>query len=102
MLEQWQRIWAGEELGTAGAIGPQPPDGRPTLMIGGAADVTFERAARYGDGWIMGGGTPDQFRDGAAKMDAAWQAAGREGAPRKLALGYSRSAAPRGRRPTAT
>jgi alkanesulfonate monooxygenase SsuD/methylene tetrahydromethanopterin reductase-like flavin-dependent oxidoreductase (luciferase family) len=88
MLDQWQRIWAGEELGTAGAIGPQPPDGRPTLIIGGTADVTYERAARYGDGWIMGGGAPDQFRDGVAKLDAAWQAAGRAGAPRKMSLAY--------------
>ena len=34
----------------------------------------------------MGGGSPDQFRDGAAKIDAAWGAAGREGAPRTMAL----------------
>ena len=42
-------------------IGPRPPRGRPTLIVGGSADVAFERAARYGDGWIMGGGPPDQF-----------------------------------------
>jgi alkanesulfonate monooxygenase SsuD/methylene tetrahydromethanopterin reductase-like flavin-dependent oxidoreductase (luciferase family) len=47
MLEQWERTWAGEEFGTAGAIGPKPPRGRPTLIIGGSADVAFERAARF-------------------------------------------------------
>jgi alkanesulfonate monooxygenase SsuD/methylene tetrahydromethanopterin reductase-like flavin-dependent oxidoreductase (luciferase family) len=88
MLEQWRRIWAGEKFGTAGAIGPPPPKGRPTLMIGGSADAAFERAARYGDGWIMGGGSPEQFTAGSARLDAAWQAAGREGAPRKKALAY--------------
>jgi alkanesulfonate monooxygenase SsuD/methylene tetrahydromethanopterin reductase-like flavin-dependent oxidoreductase (luciferase family) len=88
MLEQWRRIWAGEKFGFAGAIGPQPPNGRPTLVVGGSADVTFERAAKYGDGWIMGGGSPDQFKAGAAKMDAAWRAAGREGEPRTMALAY--------------
>jgi alkanesulfonate monooxygenase SsuD/methylene tetrahydromethanopterin reductase-like flavin-dependent oxidoreductase (luciferase family) len=88
MLRQWQRIWAGESFGAAGAIGPRPPRGRPTLIIGGAADVAFERAAAFGDGWIMGGGAPDQFRDGVAKLDAAWQAAGRDGSPRKMALAY--------------
>jgi alkanesulfonate monooxygenase SsuD/methylene tetrahydromethanopterin reductase-like flavin-dependent oxidoreductase (luciferase family) len=88
MLEQWQRIWAGESFGTAGAIGPEPPRGRPQLMLGGSADVTFERAARYGDGWVMGGGTPDQLRGGAEKMKAAWEAAGREGEPRTMALAY--------------
>jgi len=88
MLAEWERIWAGESFGTAGAIGPRPPRERPTLMIGGSADVTYRRAARYGDGWVMGGGTPDQFRGGAEKMRAAWDAAGRDGAPRLLALGY--------------
>jgi alkanesulfonate monooxygenase SsuD/methylene tetrahydromethanopterin reductase-like flavin-dependent oxidoreductase (luciferase family) len=88
MLERWRRIWAGEPFGTAGAIGPRPPRGRPTLMLGGTADVVFARAARYGDGWIMGGGAPDQFGEGAAKMRAAWEAAGREGAPQTMALAY--------------
>ena len=88
MLEQWRRIWAGESLGTAGPVGPPPPKGRPTLILGGSVDAAFERAAKYGDGWIMGGGTPEQFTSGAAKVDAAWQAAGREGAPRKMALAY--------------
>jgi alkanesulfonate monooxygenase SsuD/methylene tetrahydromethanopterin reductase-like flavin-dependent oxidoreductase (luciferase family) len=88
MLAQWQAIWAGESFGTAGAIGPRPPHERPTLMLGGSADVTFQRAARYGDGWLMGGGAPDQFREGAAKLRAAWEAAGRERAPRTMALAY--------------
>jgi alkanesulfonate monooxygenase SsuD/methylene tetrahydromethanopterin reductase-like flavin-dependent oxidoreductase (luciferase family) len=88
MLEQWQAIWAGESFGTAGAIGPRPPRGRPALMLGGSADVVFERAATYGDGWVMGGGSPDQFGQGADKLRRAWQAAGREGAPRTLALAY--------------
>jgi alkanesulfonate monooxygenase SsuD/methylene tetrahydromethanopterin reductase-like flavin-dependent oxidoreductase (luciferase family) len=88
MLEQWQRIWAGERFGTAGPIGPRPPRGRPALIIGGSADVAFQRAAKHGDGWIMGGGSPDQFRDGVAKLEAAWAAAGRDGAPRKMALTY--------------
>jgi alkanesulfonate monooxygenase SsuD/methylene tetrahydromethanopterin reductase-like flavin-dependent oxidoreductase (luciferase family) len=88
MLEQWRRVWAGEKFGTAGPIGPPPPKGRPTLIIGGSADAAFERAAKYGDGWIMGGGSPEQFTAASAQLDAAWQAAGREGSPRKMALAY--------------
>jgi len=83
MLEQWRRIWDGEE-----GVGPRLPRARPQLIIGGAADVAFERAARYGDGWILGGGAPDQFASGKAKLDAAWRAAGRDGAPRTMALAY--------------
>lgn len=36
----------------------------------------------------MGGGTPDHFKEGAAKMNEAWSAAGRDGKPRTLALAY--------------
>jgi alkanesulfonate monooxygenase SsuD/methylene tetrahydromethanopterin reductase-like flavin-dependent oxidoreductase (luciferase family) len=85
MLAEWERIWAGESFGFAGAIGPQA---RPTLMMGGTADATFERIARYGDGWVMGGGAPDRFRDGAARAESAWKAAGRPGSPRTLAIAY--------------
>src|SRR5438477_525906 len=58
------------------------------LLLGGSVQATFDRIARHGDGWIMGGGTPDQFADGAKAVDAAWTAAGREGRPRNLALVY--------------
>jgi alkanesulfonate monooxygenase SsuD/methylene tetrahydromethanopterin reductase-like flavin-dependent oxidoreductase (luciferase family) len=88
MLEQWRRIWAGEEYGTAGAIGPKPRGGRPTLMIGGAVDAAFERVARFADGWILGGAPPDQLRESVPKLEAAWRAAGRAGEPRKMALAY--------------
>jgi hypothetical protein len=36
----------------------------------------------------MGGGTPDQFKEMSEKVKAAWSAAGREGAPRLIALCY--------------
>jgi alkanesulfonate monooxygenase SsuD/methylene tetrahydromethanopterin reductase-like flavin-dependent oxidoreductase (luciferase family) len=87
MLALWKRIWAGDEFGTAGAIGPKAPGG-PTLLVGGTVDAAFERAARYGDGWIMGGGGPDAFAQSLLRLDAAWRAAGREGEPRTAALGY--------------
>jgi alkanesulfonate monooxygenase SsuD/methylene tetrahydromethanopterin reductase-like flavin-dependent oxidoreductase (luciferase family) len=79
MLAEWEQIWAGDEIG---------PDAKPSLILGGSADVAFERAARYGDGWIMGGGAPDQFAAGAEKLAAAWEKAGRDGTPRTMALAY--------------
>jgi alkanesulfonate monooxygenase SsuD/methylene tetrahydromethanopterin reductase-like flavin-dependent oxidoreductase (luciferase family) len=88
MLDQWQRIWSGETFGTAGAIGPAPPYGRPRMMIGGTADKAFTRAATYADGWIMGGGAPDQLRQARERLEAAWSAARRDGAPRTMALAY--------------
>jgi len=86
-LDEMKRIWGGEKRGTAGAVGPTPPSG-PEVVIGGHVEASFERAARYGSGWIMGGGAPDQFKQTVAKVEAAWSKAGRDGAPRKLALAY--------------
>lgn len=83
MLEEWRGIWAGEA-----GIGPAPANGRPRLIIGGTADAAYERAARYGDGWIMGGGPPDRLPGAIEKATAAWQAAGRDGKPLIMALAY--------------
>jgi alkanesulfonate monooxygenase SsuD/methylene tetrahydromethanopterin reductase-like flavin-dependent oxidoreductase (luciferase family) len=88
MLETSKRVWEGESFGTAGGVGPELPHGRPGLLIGGSADVAYERAATYADGWIMGGGSPDQLRQGLAKLRAAWEAAGRADPPRAAALAY--------------
>ncbi len=79
MLAEWEQIWAGDEIG---------PAAKPSLIIGGTADVAFERAARYADGWIMGGGAPDRFAGFVEQLEAAWKKAGRDGAPRKMALAY--------------
>ena len=88
-LDEMKRIWAGEERGTAGAIGPPPArEGGPELVIGGGVEASFRRVVEYGDGWTMTGGTPDQFKEGSAKVKEAWSEAGREGAPRLVTLCY--------------
>ena len=77
-------IWEGE-----GGVGPAPARGaRPGLLIGGQSDAAFRRAARYADGWTMGGGGPDTLAGALEKLNAAWSAAGREGKPRTAALFY--------------
>ena len=88
-LTGMKRIWAGEQLGHAGRIGPEPARrGGPELLLGGATEASFRRAARLGDGWIIGGTTPDNFAQAATSVDKAWQDAGRPGKPRKVALAY--------------
>jgi alkanesulfonate monooxygenase SsuD/methylene tetrahydromethanopterin reductase-like flavin-dependent oxidoreductase (luciferase family) len=88
-LAMMKRVWSGEEFGTAGAIGPEPVrPGGPEIILGGATGASFRRVARFADGWIMGGGTPDMFAQAAAGVDMAWQEAGRPGRPRKLTLAY--------------
>ena len=83
-LETMTSIWAGEQ-----GIGPAPFRGRrPQLLIGGSQPKSFERVARYADGWTTGGGGPEAFARTLPAVRAAWASAGREGAPRALALCY--------------
>lgn len=86
-LDEMHRLWGGEKVGFAGGVGPQPRDGRPEVVIGGGSDVSFRRAAQHA-GWMMGGGPPERFPGELEKLRAAWSAAGRDGEPRRMALGY--------------
>ncbi len=89
LVAMMKRVWAGEEFGYAGGIGPEPARrGGPEIILGGSTEATFRRVARLADGWIMGGGTPDMFAQAAAGVDQAWQDADRAGRPRKLTLAY--------------
>jgi alkanesulfonate monooxygenase SsuD/methylene tetrahydromethanopterin reductase-like flavin-dependent oxidoreductase (luciferase family) len=82
-LAELERLWSGER-----GVGPPPHDSRPAMFIGGRSDAAFRRAARYADGWTSGGGGAEAFAAGREQAVAAWRAAGRDGEPRTLALGY--------------
>ncbi len=83
-LSEMSAIWHGDR-----GVGPAPArNGRPGLLIGGSAEVAYERAARYGDGWTLGGGTPEAFAQGREKLGQAWSKSGREGKPRTMVLFY--------------
>jgi alkanesulfonate monooxygenase SsuD/methylene tetrahydromethanopterin reductase-like flavin-dependent oxidoreductase (luciferase family) len=83
--DELRRIWGGEDRGIAGAIGPVSAKG-PTILFGGSTALALSRAAKYADGWIMGGGPPEQFANLAEQFDRAWSEAGRTDRPRKLSL----------------
>lgn len=88
-LEEMKRVWSGEERGFAGAIGPPPArDGGPELLVGGHVPAAIRRAARFADGWTMGGGAPDQFAQLTGQLKEAWSEEGRSGSPRCVALAY--------------
>ena len=88
-LTEMREVWSGAERGTAGAVGPAPVQpGGPPLLIGGLGAHTARRVVEHGAGWIMGGGGAQGFAEAGAPIRAAWQEAGRSGAPRMAALGY--------------
>jgi alkanesulfonate monooxygenase SsuD/methylene tetrahydromethanopterin reductase-like flavin-dependent oxidoreductase (luciferase family) len=81
MLETIEEVWSGGEIGPT-------IEGAPSLIVGGHADASFARAARFADGWIAAASGPDQFAVGLEKTKAAWSEAGRDEAPRTMALAY--------------
>lgn len=88
-IAELRRIWAGERRGFAGAIGPGLVSAPcPPLILGGHSPAAIARAAALGDGWISGGGGPGMFLAGARAVRAAWEASGRPGRPRLMALAY--------------
>lgn len=81
LLAEMTKVWDDE------AIGPNIA-GRPQLLLGGGVQASYDRAARFGDGWIGGGAPPDQFAKDADAVRKAWSDAGRDGEPVLRALGY--------------
>jgi alkanesulfonate monooxygenase SsuD/methylene tetrahydromethanopterin reductase-like flavin-dependent oxidoreductase (luciferase family) len=87
-LETYRDIWRGEPVG--GGPNPAVPAGtrQIPMLFGGFAPAVMDRMARWGEGYI-GGSVPAPMA--APAFDAArdaWRRAGREGAPRLVALAY--------------
>jgi alkanesulfonate monooxygenase SsuD/methylene tetrahydromethanopterin reductase-like flavin-dependent oxidoreductase (luciferase family) len=89
-LELIQSAWRGEPVpGTERSVTPRPVNGHSVPMLfGGQSEQTIRRLVKYGDGFTLGGGTPDQLRQAVERVSAAWSAAGREGRPEVRALAY--------------
>ena len=77
LTEAWKQGDVGPSAGAA-----------PRLVVGGQVEKSFERVARFGDGWIQGSSGAEQFAELAPKVRAAWNEAGRDGEPRLLAIAY--------------
>jgi alkanesulfonate monooxygenase SsuD/methylene tetrahydromethanopterin reductase-like flavin-dependent oxidoreductase (luciferase family) len=87
-ISEMRAIWAGEQFGTGGAIGPpatQP--GGPRVLYGGYAEPALRRGAKMTDGYLGGGSTAD-FTYCASMFDRFWKEFDREGTPWKAAHRY--------------
>jgi alkanesulfonate monooxygenase SsuD/methylene tetrahydromethanopterin reductase-like flavin-dependent oxidoreductase (luciferase family) len=88
-LEEMRELFSGAERGDGYPVVPEPVrDGGPRIILGGQSAPAFRRAARYGAGWMQGGGGPDAFAEALPKLRDAWSEAGRDGEPVKMALVY--------------
>ncbi|GAB3434054.1 LLM class flavin-dependent oxidoreductase [Actinophytocola sediminis] len=86
-VAELREIWSGARRGFAGGIGPTVA-APPPILMGGHSPAALARTARVADGWISGGGGVDMFAGGVVALRKAWQEAGRDGAPRLVALTY--------------
>jgi alkanesulfonate monooxygenase SsuD/methylene tetrahydromethanopterin reductase-like flavin-dependent oxidoreductase (luciferase family) len=86
-LPEIRRIWDGEG-NLESKVGPRPNGHGPTLLLGGTVDAAFRRVAEYAEGWIMPGGTPEQFSETYDAIQSAWEDKGRDGKPRMVGLAY--------------
>lgn len=93
-IEAMRELWTKEQAEYAGEFvrfgpswaWPKPVQPHVPLLIGAAGtDKTFAWIARSADGWIT---TPrdDDVVASVARLHATWSAAGRDGAPRVVAL----------------
>jgi alkanesulfonate monooxygenase SsuD/methylene tetrahydromethanopterin reductase-like flavin-dependent oxidoreductase (luciferase family) len=81
MLERMREVWSDDRFGFT-------EHGAPRVIVGGHADASFARAARFGEGWIAGGAPADQYGGMVEQLKDAWSEAGREGEPRRMGLAY--------------
>jgi alkanesulfonate monooxygenase SsuD/methylene tetrahydromethanopterin reductase-like flavin-dependent oxidoreductase (luciferase family) len=90
-LQTMKRIWSGEPLADdTGPLGPAPArKGGPEVLLGGYSPAVLRRLARWGDGFISGGGAnPTRVAEFFRPAEEAWKAEGRSGRPRLVGAFY--------------
>lgn len=89
-LDALQSIWSGEPYSVVGKpIGPKPAQaGGPEVLIGGYTPAAIQRLARWGNGYISGGGGPQRAKQVFQLAEEAWKSAGRPGKPRLVGCSY--------------
>ena len=90
MLDLMHRAWRGEAVpGSDQPVTPRPVNGHSVpIMFGGHTEKAIARLGKYGIGYTMGGGQPEQLRGMIERVTSIWNGAGRTGRPEFRALGY--------------
>lgn len=89
-LATLKRAWSGEPMGDGlNPLGPKPiRPGGPQLLIGARTPNAIARAGKWADGFISGGGPPQEAREAFDLVEATWRDEGRSGKPRFVAGAY--------------
>ena len=86
-LALMKRVWSGENpVDGAGPVGPEPiQSGGPELLIGAFAPAAIQRAGRWADGYLGGGGDPQAALAMYNTVVEEWENYSRDGSPRFVA-----------------
>lgn len=97
-LEVYRDVWKGKPVG--GGANPAVPAGtrEVPLLFGAMSPPAFERMARWGQGYVGATFAPAVVAGGFDAARDAWRKAGRDGAPRLVALAYFAFGDPEGGR----
>ena len=87
-LESYRALWTGHPVGSGDNPGVPAGTREVPLLIGGMAPASYARMAKWGTGYIAGGGAASDVAGFFDQARAAWKDAGRAGEPRLVALGY--------------
>jgi alkanesulfonate monooxygenase SsuD/methylene tetrahydromethanopterin reductase-like flavin-dependent oxidoreductase (luciferase family) len=87
-LEEMNDLWRGKTVSASQQASVPLPGNEIPILIGGTSAAAPRRVARWGVGYTAGGGPPDMLAPMAEKVRTAWAEAGRDGAPKIVALTY--------------
>ena len=88
-LRELPIAWAGQALTSRSRpVSPPPLQDPIPVLIGGTTPAAVRRVVEHAVGWTAGGMPPNAVGEFAQRVRAAWSEAGREGAPRIVALAY--------------
>lgn len=87
-LEVYRSVWQGDPVG--GGENPGVPGGtrQVPMLFGGMAAASYRRMATWGEGYVGGSVPAPMVEPSFQAARAAWQDAGRSGAPRLVGLAY--------------
>ncbi len=87
-IDSLRALWSGQAPVGSAPVCPPLVRGSIPLLIGGTAERSAPRVARSAEGWHAGGVPISAVRAGIPVVRRAWDAAGRDGAPRILVVRY--------------
>ncbi|MGC5311810.1 LLM class flavin-dependent oxidoreductase [Micromonospora zamorensis] len=87
-LSTFRSVWDAEPVGGGDSAVVPTGSRRLPIILGGTSPASFRRMAQWGEGYAAPGLAPAMLAGLFDSARRAWRAAGRDGEPRLVGLGY--------------